>query len=510
MFPRWMCLHLCAFAFFLLTAPLLAQVNQQPGANDEFPATPQQWQALVLQLQSQLQQSSTELRQLRQRVSALEAKVGTTVAEQPQGSLPTLASPAPAAPLPEDDNLRSLREGQELLSARVAEQAQTGVESASRYKVRLSGMVLMNASANQGRVDIQDLPSLAFGYSGGQADGDFGATLRQSLLGLEVTGPKVAGAAASAGVEVDFFGGFPRAPFGVSSGIMRLRTAHARLDWANTSLTVGQEAPFFSPLSPTSYATVSEPAFAWAGNLWVWTPQIRVEHRWATGEDSGFSLQGGILDALTEGISASQFRRTPGPGEASRYPAAAGRLGWNGTWFGHSAQAGTGTYVSSQNYGFGRDVRSWAWTADWNLPLAPILTWSGEMYRGQAIGGLGGGVWNSIVADEPTDVPGARIAGLNTIGGWSQLKLSPTSRWELNLAAGMDNPLASDLERFANPLTVEGRTPLARNQAAFLNAIYRPRSNLLVALEYRRLRTYFRDGDHASAGHLNLAIGVSF
>jgi hypothetical protein len=490
--------------------PVMAQENRTPGANDASAATPQQLQALVVELQSELRQSRSEMQQLRQRVSALEARVGTPAPEQPPGSLPTLASPTAAAPLPEGDTLRSLREGQEVLSERVNEQAQTGVESTSKYKVKVSGLILMNASANQGRVDVQDVPGLAFSYGAGSAEGDFGATLRQSILGLEVSGPKIAGASTSAGAEVDFFGGFPRASFGVSSALMRLRTAHASLDWTNTSLAIGQESPFFSPLSPTSYASVAEPAFAWAGNLWTWTPQIRVEHRWATGEESGFSLQGGVLDALTEGTPTFQFQRTPGPGEASRYPAAAGRLGWSGSWFGHSAQAGTGTYVSSQNYGFDRNVRSWAWTADWNLPLAPILTWSGEMYRGQAIGGLGGGVWNSIVASQATSLPGARINGLNTIGGWSQLKLAPSARWELNLAAGMDNPFASDLERFTAPLTVDGRTPLARNQAAFLNAIYRPRSNLLVALEYRRLRTYFQDGDHASAGHINLAIGVSF
>jgi hypothetical protein len=503
-------LFVVIFCFVIVAMPGVAQENQTAAAHDENPASPEQLQSVVLELRNQLQQSRTELQQLRQRVSALEARVGTPAVEQPAGSLPTLASPAPAAPVPADDTLRSLREGQELLSARVNEQEQTGVESTSQYKVKLSGLILMNASANQGRVDIQDLPGLAFTPGAGRSGGDFGATLRQSLLGLEVFGPKLAGASSSAGVEVDFFGGFPRAPFGVSSALMRLRTAHARLDWTNTSVAVGQEAPFFSPLSPTSYASVAEPAFAWAGNLWVWTPQISVEHRWATGENSGFSLQGGILDALTEGVLGSQVQRTPSPGEASRYPAAAGRLGWSGTLFGHNAQAGVGTYVSSQNYGFDRNTRSWAWTADWNLPLAPILTWSGEMFRGQALGGLGGGVWNSIVADQPTSEPGASIAGLNTIGGWSQLKLAPSSRWELNLAAGMDNPFSSDIERFAQEFTVEGRSPLARNQAAFLNAVYRPRSNLLVALEYRRLRTYFRNGDHASAGHINLAIGVSF
>jgi hypothetical protein len=242
----------------------------------------------------------------------------------------------------------------------------------------------------------------------------------------------------------------------------------------------------------------------------VWTPQIRVERRWSLSDNSRFSIQGGVLDAVTEGILGSQFQRTPGPGESSRLPAGAGRVGWSGILAGRPAQIGASGYLARQNYGFDRSIGSWSWMADYNLPLSPHLTLSGEFFRGQALGGLGGGVWNSIVADQTISNPSARIAGLNVVGGWSQLKFTPTQRWEWNLAAGTDNPLASDLQRFTQAFNVEDRQSLARNQSAFLNMIFRPRSNLLVALEYRRLRTYFRDGNRAQAGHVNLAIGVSF
>ncbi|HYA96431.1 MAG TPA: hypothetical protein VEC95_09185, partial [Terriglobales bacterium] len=52
--------------------------------------------------------------------------------------------------------------------------------------------------------------------------------------------------------------------------------------------------------------------------------------------------------------------------------------------------------------------------------------------------------------------------------------------------------------------------PFARNQSIFANSIYHPRSNLLLALEYRRLRTYLVDDAKSSADHVDLAIGVSF
>ena len=56
----------------------------------------------------------------------------------------------------------SLEEEYQLLSGKVDDQYQTKVESASKYRVRLSGIVLMNLFSNQGVVDNIDLPTLAY------------------------------------------------------------------------------------------------------------------------------------------------------------------------------------------------------------------------------------------------------------------------------------------------------------------------------------------------------------
>ena len=54
-----------------------------------------------------------------------------------------------------------IEEEQQLLNAKVEEQYQTKVESASRYRVRLSGIVLLNLFNNRGGVDNPEFPSLA-------------------------------------------------------------------------------------------------------------------------------------------------------------------------------------------------------------------------------------------------------------------------------------------------------------------------------------------------------------
>ena len=494
--------------------PVRAQSALQGSASSaELKAQVDELRSTLSDTRAELQRSHQEVSELRRRLEELEARLGafgSQPAPQAGPAYPTLQDALKAQQAnPPAGGTEASHERQDTLAARIEEQNQTKVESASRYQVKLSGLVLMNAFANVGAVDSIDQPGLAEPRAPGQPDGNFGATLRQTLLGLEVTGPKLAGASTAADVQMDFFGGFPRYQYGVTAGLIRLRIARASLDWSNTRIVAGQDAPFFSPLSPTSYASVGEPPLAWAGNLWVWTPQIRVEHRWDVSNSSGVTLQAGILDPLTEYFPEMQFDRSPTPGENSRQPALATHLVWNGSLRGQPASVGIGGYYERQAYGFNRNVDAWAGTADWSLPLGAWFGLSGEFYRGQALGGLGGGVWNSIVASGNPDVGSTRIVGLNTVGGWSQLKIKPLPKLEFNVAAGEDNPLASDLRIFSNPMG-SFFPPHVRNQSLFANSIYRPRSNLLLALEYRRLRTYLVNDTKSSADHVNLAVGVSF
>jgi hypothetical protein len=469
--------------------------------------------ALLAQTRAELQRSQNEILDLRQQV--LELKSQGTPVQNPgpssadQTLYPTATSLADrnsaGANAPTDES----QDQQSLLAAQVAEQSQSKVESASKYNVRLSGMVLMNTFTNRGGVDIQDLPMLALPARPGDARGSVGATFRQTWLGLDLAGPELAGAQTGAELQMDFFGGFPDTKYGVTAGLVRLRTARVTLDWPHLSILAGQDAPFVSPRSPTSYATLGEPAFAWSGNLWVWTPQVRVERSWDVSENSSLTISGGILDPLTEAIPDDQFQRAAGPGESSRQPALAARIGWKGTVSDHEFGIGVGTYYARQRYSFARDVDSWATTADWLVPLGSRLEFSGEMFRGRALGGLGGGIWNSVLFNGNPSLAATQVIGMNTLGGWSQLKLLATPKLEFNLAAGTDNPFAEDLQRFPDPSTLEF-PPLARNQSWFINGIYHPRSNLLLALEYRKLRTYLLRGSRRTAHHVNLEIGVSF
>jgi hypothetical protein len=404
----------------------------------------------------------------------------------------------------------SIEEEYELLSGKIDDQYQTKVESASKYRMRISGIVLMNLFSNRGTVDNVDLPTLAFARQPGNSGGSFGATLRQSEIGFEVFGPRVVGAKTKADLQLDLAGGFPAEPNGINSGLMRLRTATMRMDWDNTSVVVGQDGLFISPNSPTSFATLAEPALSYAGNLWGWVPQIRVERRVALGESASLLLQGGILDPESGVTSGTTSYRQAGPGEASRQPAYGARVAWTRNVFGQPLRIGVGGFYGRQDYGYSRTVDAWAAMTDIEMPIGSRVALSGKVYRGRAVGGVYGGLGQSVLFS--TSNPGDRytdMIGLNSVGGWAQLKYRPARKLEFNAAFGMDNPFARDLKYFQYPQSYLG-APLSRNRAGFANLIYRPRSDLLFSAEYRQLETDSLAMGRNGAGHLNLTMGVLF
>src|SRR5260370_4490288 len=135
-----------------------------------------------------------------------------------------------------EERLAKLKEDQQLLTGKVDEQYQTKVESASKYRVRLSGIALLNLFANNGTVDNADFPAVALKRSALDSSGIYGAPMRQSELAIEVFGPQVHVAKISADVQMDFSGGVPNIPNGVNSGFFRLRTATVRFDSSRTSI----------------------------------------------------------------------------------------------------------------------------------------------------------------------------------------------------------------------------------------------------------------------------------
>ena len=476
--------------------------------------------AAVVEVRSEAAQYRAETAELRRELQATRSQLAASSLPPQTGSF--AVSPATAVNLESEnprakptqtgsleDRVTSLEESSQLLNSKVDDQYQTKVESASKYRLRLSGIVLLNLFSNRGTSDSTDFPTWAIPSSPLDPKGTFGASLRQSELGLEVFGPSLAGAKTTGNLQFDFSGGFPDTFNGVNFGLVRLRIASMRMDWERTSIVAGQDSAFVSPLSPASFASLAVPALGYAGNLWGWIPQVRVEHRFDLSGEQKVTLQGGILDNLTGEEPYSPFLRSASAGERSSQPAYGARVAWIRNVFGQSMTLGTAGYYSRQDWGFNRHVDGWAGMADWEIPLVPRVSLSGEFYRGLAIGGLAGGFGRSVLFSGDPTTASTRVRGLDAIGGWSQLKFRASTKLEFNGAFGMDNPYAEDLRAF--PAAQSYFLPtLAQNRGSLVNFIYRPRSNLLFSAEYRHLRTFFTDSNSSTAEQVNLMMGILF
>ena len=265
-------------------------------------------------------------------------------------------------------------------------------------------------------MDNQDFPA-ARGIAASQTaeslpPGAFGGTLRQSQIRLQAFGPDIAGARTSADVNLDFAGGFPdAAERRLRWGSFDCAPGSMRLDWANTSIVAGQDRLFFAPLAPTSLATLAIPALSYSGNLWAWTPQVRVEHRIVLSDASSFSFQGGILDNLTGDIPPDALRPLSHLGRGIG-PAGLCRAGLPGAiaCLARISRLGAGGYYGRQDWGFGRDVDGWAGTADLTLPLGKRFEFTGAFYRGRAVAGLGGGIGQSVLINGSFINPGHDVS----------------------------------------------------------------------------------------------------
>lgn len=460
-----------------------------------------------------LRQSQQEMERLHQEIEGLRTELSrmSTAPPTPSGQ----PSGQEAAVIPREDSsnvVSDIKEQLAVLQSQVEQHEQVKVESASKYLVRINGLVLFNAFSNHGSVDNFDQPGLAVSANPAIPSTTYGASLRQTILGMDATGPHLAGARSYAELNMDFYGGIQYTNYGSSGGIVRMRTALAKLEWDKDTVEAGLVAPLISPLSPTSYASVAEPAMAWAGNLWTWAPQLRYQHRFSTSSGSEISSEFGLWDPPPAGYTNADGYRVASPGERSGQPAYESRIAWNRGMQGAPGEAhfGLGGYYSRMAFSGGRNGDSYAVTGDWALPIAHRLELSGEAYRGRAIGGLGGGLYKNVVTgDDPiTGVSTFRL--LNDVGGWAQAKLRFTNVLEANGSFGLDNGFARDFHSINIPPDASAIQTRARNQMWSANLIYSPRTYLILSPEFRHIRTFSIDKAPASADIFTLSLGYRF
>jgi hypothetical protein len=474
-------------------------------------------QAQVDQSQRQLDEMRKQLGELqRQMAQQSGAVVSTPVATS---SAPGDSSTSQGSPEELAAAVRDIREHQAVEESQITTHEQTKVESESKYPVKITGMLLLNGFVNSGAVDMAATPTVALPGSGST-----GASVRQTVLGLDARGPHLFGASSFADLRIDFAStptlntsntSYP-GNYNSSSSLLRLRTAHAGLQWARTQVFFSLDHPIFSPETPTSLTAVAEPALAWSGNLWTWNPQAGVTTDLGRAGSRSIELQAALIDAgdaplspLTPPSGALTPISTSDAEQSSR-PGVEARIALLGSDRGDDhSHIGLGGYFAPHTSTLGRSYDSWAGTLDTRLLLFAGLQLSGSFYRGLGLGGLGGGAYKDF-ADRPNPLTGGYyFRALDDVGGWAQLKEKVSERLEFNGAYGMDNAFSGEMRHYI----VTGGTMyqnLTINRTFTGNVIYAPSAYLLFSLEYRYLKSSPIAGPPAQSNIIGLGAGYKF
>ena len=406
--------------------------------------------AKILERLDRLEQ---ENRALSEQVSALRAQLG-------------MSTPPPP----------SVEERVDIQQHRIEEQAQTKVEASQKFPIRFAGMALFNAFMNSKQSGAVDYPVIAVASGAAHSQ----ATVRQTILGLEFTGPQaIWGGKVSGSFYMDF-----AAP----NSWMRIRTASIDIAWRNRSVIAGVEKPIFNPREPSSLAQVGTPPLTGAGNLWVWLPQIRFEQEIRLDASTGVLAQVGAVQTREVGAYDGSAAA-----EAAR-PGAEGRVNFH-----HNLdeerrmEIAVGFHTSTTHAG-GKSIPSNLVAADWFFNPWKRVELSGAFYSGRNLAHLGTGTRQGFEID-PT-----YVFAVPSTGGWGQLTLHVLPRLDFHLFTGQVNDGHHEFEWGS----------IGKNLLFGGNAYFRLAPNVLVGLEASQLRTLYVGQGVRINNHYDLALAYLF
>ena len=462
--------------------PASAQAPLGNDADGPAPAAPAASGAVS---REELEAVANELARLRAEVAALRGELagvrgviavatpapgaGTGLVAPPNlltgGSAATAAAAQPEQAAPTVDMLRT----------QVDEMSQTKVESRSRMPVRLFGAIVSNTVGNSGAANWLENPNITDPDPPGTAPGSFTSTLRQSQIGLNVGPIPVGGLTASGAVVADFMGGVPGFVTGTVMGLPRMVYAFARLESERTALQVGQDLNLLAPRDPTSLAAQSFPLLFRSGNLYLRSPQVRLEQKLG----AGVTLKGGIAAPLAaDAINFYTFAPAAGAGERSQRPAFEGRADYTA---GDPDASSEFTIGVSGRYGWRKPLTelqsAGSYAVDFNARIGRIGA-AGEFFYTEDAAEFGAGVAQARPAK----------------GGWVEARVGLTSKISTNVGVGLDQ--------------VRDTVPLGarrENKSAFGNVIFDLTPEVAVSMEYRWLETQLgnafvkRDNHHVNA-----------
>jgi hypothetical protein len=362
---------------------------------------------------------------------------------------------------------RDLETRVQIQERRVDEQAQTKVESAEKFPIRMRGMLVANLFQNSPHSGGVDTPTSASRVPGRRAAG---IALRQSVIGMEFRGPEtVWGGKVDGSIFMDFFEGTTELN---NLAPMRVRTGHIGLHWNRRSVTVRLDKPLFSPRDPSSFSYIGVSPLTGSGNLWRWQQQVRLEQRLGT-ETTGLRAQAALVQTTEEVGTALT---PPFPLERRR-PGLQGRFAFFHRLDRDRSVEIAPSFHASTTHAGAVSVPSRLFAVDWFANPLKKVQFTGMFFAGRNVDHFGGTRQGFTVRGPGVVVP------VQAKGGWGQVAFPFTDRVRLNLFGGMHDPRNRDL--LANGLRV--------NRTGAANLMYQIAPNVFVTMEALQLRSTYPD-----------------
>jgi len=291
-------------------------------------------------------------------------------------------------------------------------------------------------------------------------------TAKQSRFGMNINKGDISGK-----VEIDFYG----VGSAENKGGVLFRKAYAEAKFANFALRAGQDSDVISPLVPS---TINYPVAWWAGNIGYRRPMLKLfgtqkSASWtiAMARNIGGDLNGDGIDDGTAGI----------------LPEVQGRLGF--TLLENYAIGLSGHFAQLDTLGEDGKYKSWSANLDLNFKITPKITLCSEAFVGSNIAGMLGGIANP-----------STFIGIDTQGGWVNLKIKPNSNHSISTGFSMDDPCDCDL--------MDGNR--SKNTMIFANVYYDVLEGFLVGFEVSYWSTEYKNMNTATAMRGQLAFLYKF
>ena len=216
--------------------------------------------------------------------------------------------------------------------------------------------------------------------------------MRQTVLGIDARGPHLFNARTHADVRVDFDGtalSNNAAANTYAGGLLRLRTAHADLEWEYTRAFFSLDHSIVAPYTPTSLTAVAVTALGWSGNLWTWNPQVGLTQDVPLSNSNRFRLQAALIDVMNPvqiygSATSSTTITTPTTAEMSRWPGIEGRMALLNGNEESGLQLGVGGLFGPHRSIGGTRFNSWAGTLDYRIPLWAHAELTGRRLLGRS------------------------------------------------------------------------------------------------------------------------------